>query len=126
MRCTSIILAVVSIIIPSSWAFFATACYRNAQKYGLYVGGGSCRLPALANLILALFLCVMMSAIAMVVGLIAYRRLPNPRPRIRLIELAALVLSVLVVGGYTASFFVPRDEPVRPRVKRTEVLSRDN
>ena len=123
MRCTSIVLAVASIIIPSSWAFFATACYRNAQKYGVYVGGGSCRLPALANLILALFLCVTISTIAMVVGLIAYRRVPSPRPRLRLIELAALALPVLVVGSYTASFFIARDEPALLRVKTTKVLS---
>jgi hypothetical protein len=108
MRRASIILALASVIVPFSWAYFATACYRNADKYGVYVGGGGCRLPALANFILALLLCVMTSATAVVVGLVAYRRLPSPRPLVRLIELAFLALPLLVVGGYGASIFIAR------------------
>ncbi len=108
MRPASIILAVASVIVPFSWAYFATACYRNFDKYGVYIGGGGCRLPALANLMLALLVCVIASAIAVLVGFIAYRRLPSPRPRVRLIELAALALPPMVVLGYAVSFFIAR------------------
>ena len=108
LRRGSIIFAIASLIIPFSWAYFATACYRNASKYGVHIGGGTCRLPALANLILALFVCVMTSAIAVVAGFITYRRLPTPRPPVRLVELAALALAPLVVGGYAVSFFIAR------------------
>ena len=108
MRRASIILAVANVLLPFGWAYFATACYRNASKYGVYIGGGNCRLPALANVILALLICVMTSAIAVVVGFIAYRRLPGPRPRVRLIELATLALPPFFVGGYAVSLFSAR------------------
>lgn len=108
MRRGSIVFAIASLIIPFSWVYFATACYRNANKYGVHIGGGTCRLPALANLILALLVCVMTSTIAVVVGFIVYRRLPTPRPPLRLVELAALALAPLVLGGYAVSFFIVR------------------
>src|SRR5262245_23399030 len=108
MRLVSVILSLASTIVSFSWAYFATACYRSAPKYGVFVGGGGCRLPALANLILALLVCIMTSAIAVVVEFIAYRRLPSPRPRVRVLELAALALPPLFVGGYAASIFIAR------------------
>ena len=103
MRRTSIILAVASVVVPFTWDYFATASfYREADKHGVYV----CGLPALANFILASLVCVVTSAAALLVGFIAYRRLPRPRPRLRLVELTALALPLLVVGSYAASFFV--------------------
>src|SRR5256885_9168572 len=99
----SIILAAASIVVPFTWAYFASAaCYRDADKHGAYV----CGLPALANLILTSLVCVITSASADIIGLIAYRRLPTPRPRVRLVELAALTLPLLIVGSYAASFFI--------------------
>ena len=103
MRRTSIILAIASIAVPFAWAYLATtALYREAGSKHVYV----CGLPALANFILASLVCVIMSAAAFVIGFIAYRRLPSPRPRHRLIELGVLTLPFLVVGGYAASFFI--------------------
>src|SRR5262249_29397386 len=103
MRRVSIILAVTSVIVPFAWAYLATtAMYRDAAKHGIYV----CGLPALANFILASFVCVITSLAAFIVGFIAYRRVPSPRPRLRLVELGVLALPMLVVGGYAVSFFI--------------------
>jgi hypothetical protein len=103
MRRTSILFAIASLVIPFGWAYLATtAVYREANAGGRYV----CGLPALANFILASLACVIMSVAAFVIGLIAYRRLPSPRPRRRLIEIALLTVPFLVVGSYAASFFI--------------------
>jgi hypothetical protein len=103
MRRTSIVLAIASVIVPFAWAYFVTtALYQEADSRHVYV----CGLPALANFILASLACVIMSTAAFVVGLISYRRLPSPRPRRRLIEVAALTLPFLIVGSYAASFFI--------------------
>lgn len=103
MRRTSIVLAIASIVVPFAWAYLATtALYREASSKHVYI----CGLPALANFILASLACVIMSGASFVVGLISYRRLPRPRPRSRMIELAVLALPFLLVGGYAASFFI--------------------
>jgi len=103
MRRTSIIFAIASVVVPFAWAYLVTtALYREAASKHVYV----CGLPALANFILASFACVIMSAVAFLIGLISYRRLPTPPPRHRLIELAVLTLPFLVVGSYAASFFI--------------------
>jgi hypothetical protein len=103
MRRTSIILGLASVIVPAVCAYFATtALYRQAEGEGVYV----CGLPALGIFLLASLVCVLVSIAALCVGLIAYRRLPRPRPRRRLAELVALALPLLVVGGYAASILV--------------------
>jgi hypothetical protein len=103
MRRASIILTAASVVIPFAWAYFVTsALSREADGKGVYV----CGLPVLANFILASLACVIMSATAFILGALAYRRLPRPRPRLRLAELAALALPFLIVGTYTASFLI--------------------
>jgi hypothetical protein len=103
MRRTSVILAIASLVIPFAWAYFVTTdFYQEANSQGVYV----CGLPALANFILASLVCVIMSIAAFIVGTLAYRRVPRPRPRLRLVELAALALPFLIVGSYAASFFI--------------------
>jgi len=103
MRRTSIILGIASVVVPFAWAYLVTTgLYREAASKHVYV----CGLPALANFILASLACVIVSTSAFVIGLISYRRLPDPRPRRRLIELALLTLPFLVAGSYAASFFI--------------------
>ena len=103
MRRASIILEIVSVVLPFGWAYLATtATYREAKAHHDYV----CGLPALAIFILASFGCVLISFVAVIFGVVAYRRLPTPRPRRRLAEVAALALPMLVVGSYAASFFI--------------------
>ena len=103
MRRTSIILGIASVVVPFASAYLVTTgLYREAASKHVYV----CGFPALANFILASLACVIMSTSAFVIGLISYRRLPDPRPRRRLIELALLTLPFLVAGSYAASFFI--------------------
>lgn len=103
MRRTSIILAIASVVVPFAWAYLATtALYRQGASKGVYV----CGLPALANFVLASLARVITSAAAFVVGLVAYCRIARPRSRLRLVELGALALPLVIVGSYAASFFI--------------------
>ena len=96
MRRASIVLAMGSVVVPFAWAYFATtALYQNAAANGVYI----CGLPALATFNLSSFACVITSASAALVGFVAYRRLPRPRPERRLAEVTALALPLVFVGG---------------------------
>jgi hypothetical protein len=102
MRRTSIIFGIASLVVPFAWAYFATtALYREASAGGRYV----CGLPALANFLLASLVCALTSAAALIVGFVAYHRLPRPRPRLRSVELAALALPSLIVGSFALITF---------------------
>ncbi len=103
MRRASIILAVASIIVPAAW-FSLTML--DVQREVQMRGGPICGMPALANFILASFLCVVLSAAAFIFGAIAYRQVSPPRPRRRVLELTALLLPLVVVGGYVASLLL--------------------
>ena len=101
MRRAAIILAIASVALPFPWAYFSTtAMYDEADAKGAYV----CGLPALAALLLAAFVCVLLSLTAFVLGLVAYRGLPAPRPLRRLIEIGALAIPMIVVGTHAATF----------------------
>jgi hypothetical protein len=101
MRFASIILAIASLLIPAAWIH---ATIDGAEREVQARGGPICGMPALANFILALSLCVFLSAVAFVLGVVAYRRVSPPRPRLRLLELTALVLPLIVVGSYLGAF----------------------
>jgi hypothetical protein len=103
MRRASVIFAIASIIIPAALMYLSTL---EAEREVQARGGPICGLPFFADFILASFVCILLSAVAFILGAIAYRRAPAPRPRRRLFELAALVLPLVIVGGYAASFFI--------------------
>src|SRR5262249_43694731 len=103
MRRASIVLAVASLLLPA--ALFGQALL-DAHRELQMRGGAVCGMPLLASFILSLLLCVLLSGVAFVLGVVAFRRVAPPRPRRRFIELVALFLLVLVAGGYLASFFV--------------------
>jgi formate/nitrite transporter FocA (FNT family) len=100
MRRGAIILAIASVALPFPWAYVSTtAMYDEAEAKGVYV----CGLPALAAFLLAAFACVLMSLTAFVLGVVAYRRLPRPRPLRRLVEIGAIALPMIVVGACAAT-----------------------
>ena len=103
MRRASVLLAIVSVIIPAALVFLSTL---EAEREVRAHGGPICGLTFFADFILASFLCVVLSAAAFVLGAIAYRRVSPPRPRRRLVELAALVLPLIIVGGYAATLLL--------------------
>ena len=108
MRRASLLLAAAAVIVPFTWAYLATAAlYHRAAADGGQEGAYVCGLPALANFLLAAFGCVLASVVALLLGAIAYRRLPAPRPRRRLAELGALALPLVLVGGYVVTLFLP-------------------
>ena len=99
MRRVSIILAIASIIIPAALMYLSTL---EAQAEVKARGGPICGLPFFADFILASVVCVLLSAVAFILGVIAYGRVPVPRPRGRRVELAVIVLPLVIVGGYAA------------------------
>ena len=103
MRRASVLLAIASVIIPAALVFLSTL---EAEREVRVHGGPICGLPFFADFILASFLCVLLSAFAFVLGAIAYRRVSRPRPRRPLVELAALVLPLIIVGGYAATLLL--------------------
>ena len=103
MRRASVVIAIASVVIPAACVFLTMVdVERDVQARG----GPICGMPALANFILASLVSVLLSGVAFVLGAIAYRRLSPPRPRRRLLELAALTLPLLIVGGYVANLLL--------------------
>jgi hypothetical protein len=103
MRRLAIYLAIGSLVVPFAWCDLANrAYYREASAHHLLV----CGLPALSNFILASFICVVTSTVAFVIGFVAYHRLPRPRSVLRVLELAALALPSLVIGGLAVSLLI--------------------
>jgi len=102
MRRASIILALASVLLPA--ALFAQALLEGQREIQAR-GGPICGMPLLASFILSSFLCIVLSAAAFGIGIIAFRRVAAPRPRRRFIELLVLLLPLVVFGGYLASLF---------------------
>jgi hypothetical protein len=100
MRRASIILALASILGPA--ALFGEALLESEREIQAR-GGPICGMPLFASFMLSSLLCVVLSAVAFVVGIIAFRRVAAPRPRRRVVELLALLLPLVVVGGYLAT-----------------------
>ena len=103
MRRASVIIAIASVVIPAALIYLSM---REANREIQVRGGPICGMPFFADFILASFLCVLLSAFAFVLGAIAYRCVSPPRPRHRLVELAALVLPLIIVGGYAATLLL--------------------
>ena len=103
MRRLAIYLAIGSVVVPFAWCDLASrAFYREANAYHVLV----CGLPAFRNFILASFICVITSTVGFVIGFVAYHQLPRPRSVLRLLELAALALPALVIGGLAVSLLI--------------------
>jgi hypothetical protein len=65
-------------------------------------------MPILGLYMFALLVSGALSAVALTLGVVAYRRLPSPRPRARLFELMVIAAPlVLAVLGLLALFFLP-------------------
>jgi hypothetical protein len=103
MRRASVLLAIASIVIPAALVFLSIV--EAGQEVRAH-GGPICGLPFLADFILASLLCSVLSASAFVLGTIAYRRVSSPRPKRRLVELTALLLPLIIVGGYAATLLL--------------------
>lgn len=103
MRRASVIFAVASVIISAALMYFSTL---EAEREVQASGGPICGLPLLGDFILGSFVSVLLSAVAFILGAIAYWRVAASRPRRRLVELAAVVLPLVIVVGYAAGLLL--------------------
>jgi hypothetical protein len=94
-RSSSVIVGALAVVLPT--AFFAYQ-ERAFAEWAANQKGGVCGMPVLAALGLAVLCAMLLSFIAVVLGAVAFRRLPSPRPLSRVAELSALSVP-LVVGA---------------------------
>jgi hypothetical protein len=94
-------LVIASVLVPAALVY-STILEVDREAHG----GPACGLPVLGSFLLGSAVCVLLSAIGLVLGLIAYRLLSPPRPRRRLIELVTLALPLLIIGGYAGSIIL--------------------
>ena len=91
-----------ALLAPTGWAWFQLGAFNKTHPES------SCGLPVLGIYVLALFGAGLLSFLATGLGLVAYSRLPRPRPAKRSLELVVLfapaitgiiVLSLVLYGG---------------------------
>jgi len=95
-RKLSLLLATIAIIVVPLLAYVQGVRETRAQ---LEVRGWACGMPILGLYLLALLISGCLSLVALVLGVLAYRRLPPPRPKRRLLELAIVALPLLLAIG---------------------------
>jgi hypothetical protein len=94
-RRASVLVAIASVAIPAALIFLSTAeAEREVRAYG----GPICNLPFLADFHLGLIYLRRAVGSCFIVEAIACRRPSPARPRRRLLELAALLLPLIIVG----------------------------
>lgn len=101
-RTLSLFLAAVAIVAVPGWAFVEAARMTGAMRAGR---GLVCGVPLLGVYLLALIGSALLSASSLILGVLAYRELPQPRPFARKVEL-------LVIGApfaAVATFLIAAD-----------------
>ena len=94
MRATSLLLCVLSLVLPSVFISYYTWSY---DKWAAQQGGPVCGNPILAAWLLGALAAALLSCIAVVVGIRALSRVPRPRPARRVVEVYVLGLPFLVI-----------------------------
>ena len=94
-RKLSLLLAAIAFIAVPAWAYRQAGATTRAmtQAHGHSV---ACGLPILGIYLFALLVAGIISALALLPGVLAYRALSRPRPAIRLLELAVVGLPLLL------------------------------
>jgi hypothetical protein len=99
-RKLSLLLTVIAFIAVPLWAYLRGEAQARMQ---LQAHGFVCGLPILGLYIAACLLSGLISAVALVLGTLTYRKLARPRPVARVAELVIvglpLLLALLVVVG---------------------------
>ncbi|WP_267221982.1 hypothetical protein [Dyella silvae] len=98
-RKLSLLLTIIAWIVVPLLAYLR----GEAEARELLAHGNACGMPILGLYMAALFLSGLISAVALVLGVLAYRKLARPRPMVRVLELAVvglpLLLALVVVVG---------------------------
>ena len=103
MRKFSWALIAVALVAPFVWAYFAIQADAEAQLVGhpRFV----CGIPMLGIVLVACAASGILSVISTIVGLVAYLRLNTPRPKLRMLELCALSVPLLLSAAFLISEF---------------------
>ena len=101
MRLRRVSLALVATALAAPPVFGWWLMRRDSEA--MAARGFVCGNPLLGDLGIALLLAAVLSLGAVVVGAVAYWRLPAPRPRARGFEMLALALPLLVAVGLVAA-----------------------
>lgn len=90
LRILSWLLLLTAIAGPAAWAYFEMANFAESRP------GPGCGLPILGILAVAVLVSGLLSITAAIVGWLAWRRIPRPRPIRRTIEILVLAAPVVV------------------------------
>ena len=101
LRSSSIVLAVLSVVLPA--AYFAYMDW-SFEKWASTQAEGLCGMPIMAAFALSCMMAVLLSLTGLALGVAAFRRLPLPRPRSRLIELGVIGLPLVVCAIFLGAF----------------------
>lgn len=105
MRQLSLLLAAMAFIAVPIWAYLSGEADVRAQAEAQ---GWACGLPILGMYMFALLISGLLSAVALTLGVLAYRRLPSPKPGARPFELIVIAAPlVLATLGMLALLFLP-------------------
>ncbi len=85
---------------PALWAWSEVAAFERANP------GPGCGMPILAIYLLALSGTGVLSLVAGGLGGAAFVRVPKPRPRLRIVELAVLFAPAILCAGVLVAAFV--------------------
>lgn len=94
LRSISLLLGALAVILPIAWFVYQQ---WEFNQWAAKQEGPVCGLPALVAYIGAGFIAVIFSFISVLLGTVAYFRMPKPRPNRRIAEL--LLLAVPFVLG---------------------------
>jgi hypothetical protein len=104
LRRASLIAGMASIVLPAAYAF---AQLRAFDARVATQGGVACGLPVIGIAALAMLASMLLSLVAIGLGVAAYRRQPGPRTAHRTVEVFLLALPS-VVAAAVATYFVLR------------------
>lgn len=98
-RMCSLLLSAVALFVVPAWAYYRANAIATEQ---VARQGWACGMPILGLYLVALLVSGMLSLVALILGLFAYRRLPVPRSKRRFAELfflaSPLVLASLAMA----------------------------
>ena len=96
LRVISIVLVAFALVLPAAWARWRVEeVAREMQS----AAGWVCGTPIISIVLLAALVSALMAVGGLATGVVAFRRLPEPRPRARKVELLLLAVPLVCAAG---------------------------